>query len=117
VEDEEYTLGKSFMKRNTSFDARNSRSPEVAATMEREGGEERKKEDEEERVRLNRYALMGTSLSGALLWSKGASEGEALLSTVVRARGRPATSTPWHLRVGLRYRIYFFRNIPVKYIF
>jgi hypothetical protein len=43
VEDEEYILGKSFMKRNTSFDARNSGSPEVAATMEREGGEERKK--------------------------------------------------------------------------
>jgi hypothetical protein len=43
VEDEEYTLGKSFMKRNTSFDARNSGSPEVAAAMEREGGEERKK--------------------------------------------------------------------------
>jgi hypothetical protein len=73
---------------------------------EREEKKERK-ENEEERVRLNRYALMGASLSGTLLWSKGASEGDALLSTVVRARGRPATSTPWHLRVGLKYRIYF----------
>jgi hypothetical protein len=116
VEDEEYTLEKSFMKRNTSFGVQNSGSPEVAAAMEREGGEERK-EDEEERVRPNHYAPMGARLSGALLWSKGASEGEALLPTVVQDRGRPATSTPWHLRVGLRYRIYFFRNIPVKYIF
>jgi hypothetical protein len=37
-------LGKSFTERNTTFSGRNSGSPEVAVAMEREGGEERKKE-------------------------------------------------------------------------
>jgi hypothetical protein len=42
-DEEEYTLKKSFMESNASFGGRNSGSPEVVATMERYGGEERKK--------------------------------------------------------------------------
>jgi hypothetical protein len=49
------------------------------------------KEEERKKVRPNRYRRQGTSLGGALLWSKGASEGVALLSTAARV---VATYTP-----------------------
>jgi hypothetical protein len=64
--------------------------------IEREEGEERK--EEEERARPNRYAPKCASLGGALLWSKGISEGGALLSTMACAMGRPATSTTKDVR-------------------
>jgi hypothetical protein len=42
-EEGEYTLGESLMEGKGTFGSRNSRSSEVGATIEREGGEERKK--------------------------------------------------------------------------
>jgi hypothetical protein len=44
-----------------------ARSPEVAATMERDGREGRKKGGGGMKLRLNRYALKGVSLSDTLL--------------------------------------------------
>jgi hypothetical protein len=51
--------------------------------MKRRKRERRRRRKKE--AQPNRYAQKGTSLAGALLWSKGASEGGALLSTVAQA--------------------------------
>jgi hypothetical protein len=80
-EEEEYTLEKSFTERNTSFGGQNSRSPEVAVAMEREGGEKRKK-----KLDQTYYAPKGTSEDGTLL------------STVVQA-GLPHLQTKAPTRV------------------
>jgi hypothetical protein len=42
-EEAEYTLGESFTEGKRSFGGQTGGSPVVAARMEREGGEERKK--------------------------------------------------------------------------
>jgi hypothetical protein len=53
-EEEEYTLEKSFMERNATFNGRNSRSPEVARQWrEREEKKERRRRKKE----LNRTVM------------------------------------------------------------
>jgi hypothetical protein len=49
----EYTLEETLTQGKGTFNGWNLRSPKVTVTMEREGGEERRKE-EEERGQLNR---------------------------------------------------------------
>jgi hypothetical protein len=103
------------------------------------GGGERMKRRKRERRRMrkkeaqpNRYARKGASLAGALLWSKGASEGGALLSTVTQAgchvytpRRHHSWRSPvnqwrqalWRPTVGFRYGISFLRGLFIKITF
>jgi hypothetical protein len=52
----EYTLGESLTEGKWAFDGQTARSPEVAAAMEREGREGRKKGGEGRKVRPKHYA-------------------------------------------------------------
>jgi hypothetical protein len=60
-------LGESLTEEKGSFGGRTRRLPKVVVEMEREGGEERKKGEEEERVWPNRYTPKGASLGGPQL--------------------------------------------------
>jgi hypothetical protein len=60
-------LGKSFTKGNGSFGGQTVRSPEVAATMEREWRGKKESRRGRKKAWLNHYSPKGASLVGTLL--------------------------------------------------